>query len=173
MRQNSNMETNCCANHRTAENSSYSQTDMASVLPSIAQHNLLQDKLKTSELDECPSEQVQSKSLFQFAFRAGARCVMQGLPRLLEPCEYLCRGRGRRSYRILGSPGSAGRTKAKLRGVDPLSALQTSFCLGCCSCFGAAHRHRAITGRDTGAAHGYGAAQGDGRLLPSSADKKY
>ena len=120
MRQNSNMETNCCANHRTAENSSYSQTDMASVLPSIAQHNLLQDNLKTSELDECPSEQAQSKAFarrirrFQFAFRAGARCVMQGPPGLLEPCEYLCRDRlsfrrrGRRSYRILGSPGSAG-----------------------------------------------------------------
>ena len=38
--------------------------------------------------------------------------------------------------------------------------LPTALCLGCCSCFGAAHRHRAITGRDTGAAHGYGAAQG-------------
>ena len=40
--------------------------------------------------------------------------------------------------------------------------------IGCCSCLGAAHRHRAITGRDTGAAHGYGAAQGaahDGAAL--------
>ena len=36
-------------------------TEQLAILPSIAQHNLLQDKLKTSELDECPGEQVQSK----------------------------------------------------------------------------------------------------------------
>ena len=72
---NSNMETICCASHRTAGTSSYSQTGMA------------------SELDECPSAQVQSKAFarrvrrFQFAFRAGARCVMQGAPGLLDTCE--------------------------------------------------------------------------------------